>query len=218
MLVGRRDVRRLVAVEGGLLAADRPAARPPDAHRPVLDDGVRPLRGALGFQAPRVAQEDLHRPLVGVLRIVRTKAVPACDGQQRLGVSADDLEHQSVGLLAGPQLRRSPLSPWCHETHGVYGNKRTTSPLPAPVKIAKCARIVSIRSRTARRRRCARPRSGRWGARGPLPTRRPGRSPWPRAYGAGGAGGAGGGGSVPSGAGAAGSAGCAWRRPNWKMA
>src|SRR3954447_3645635 len=214
MLVGRRDARRLVAVEVGLLAADRPAARRPDAHRLVLDDGVRPLRCALGLQAPRVTQEDLHCPLVGVLRVVRTKAVPACDGQQRLGVSADDLEHQSVGLLAGPQLRRSPLSPWCHETHGVYGNKRTTSPLPAPVKIAKCARIVSIRSRTARCRRCAarrtarrrpptsrgpaaRRRSAPWGTRGSPPARRPARSPWPRAYGGGG--------------------GCAWRRPNWKM-
>jgi hypothetical protein len=100
-LLGRGQVARLLAVEIGLLGADELLALGADRHRLVLADGVDPLVGALGIQRGGAADEDLHRPLVGVVCVVGAQRMAPRGSQQRIGVLRDDAQHQVARLRVG---------------------------------------------------------------------------------------------------------------------
>jgi hypothetical protein len=100
VLLGRRRRPRLERVEVGLDGADDPPARAVDRQRLVLDHRVQPARGPLGIQARRVAHQDLQRALVGVVRVVGAQRVAPRDPQQRIGLRADQPQHELLRPIA----------------------------------------------------------------------------------------------------------------------
>jgi hypothetical protein len=100
-LVGREQVARLGAVHVHLGRPDDPPARRAHRHRLVLDHRAQPRRGGRGVHRVGPAQEDLQRPLVGVMSVVGAQRVPPRHRQQGAGVRADDREHQLAPGLRG---------------------------------------------------------------------------------------------------------------------
>jgi hypothetical protein len=76
-LLGRRQVTCLAPVEIDVVGTHDLQARRAHRHRLVLDHRVEPAGGGLRVERRRAAHEDLHRALVGVLRVVGAQRVLA---------------------------------------------------------------------------------------------------------------------------------------------
>ncbi len=70
----------------------------------MLDDRSQPGWRTVRVEPRRVPEEDLKRPLIGILSIFGTETVAPCGTQKAGGMALNNVEDEGIELLLGRRL------------------------------------------------------------------------------------------------------------------
>ncbi len=72
----------------------------------MLDDRSQPGWRTVRVEPRRVPEEDLKRPLVGILSIFGAETVASCGTQKAGGMALNNVEDEGIELLLGSLIGR----------------------------------------------------------------------------------------------------------------